>query len=75
MFGETGIAIVMTRQIRVRRIVLLSGDSGDDLPGPGGLFLLERLLEQGLPDRTLMTAFGPGFTCSGLLLEAPRIAA
>jgi predicted naringenin-chalcone synthase len=23
-----------------------------------------------LPDKVLMTAFGPGFTCGGLLLEA-----
>ena len=28
-----------------------------------------------LPDRVLMTAFGPGFTCAGLLLEAQREAA
>jgi alkylresorcinol/alkylpyrone synthase len=34
------------------------------------LFVLERLLERGLPHRVMMTAFGPGFTCAGLLLEA-----
>ncbi|HEY8592754.1 MAG TPA: type III polyketide synthase [Sphingomicrobium sp.] len=41
-----------------------------NMSAPTVLFVLERLLEQGLPDKTLMTAFGPGFTCSGLLLEA-----
>jgi alkylresorcinol/alkylpyrone synthase len=35
------------------------------------LFVLDRLLARGLPQRTLLTAFGPGFTCSGLLLERP----
>jgi len=34
------------------------------------MFVLDRLLKQGLPDRVLMTAFGPGFTCAGLMLEA-----
>jgi alkylresorcinol/alkylpyrone synthase len=33
------------------------------------LFVLERLIAQGLPERSLMTAFGPGFTCAGLMLE------
>jgi alkylresorcinol/alkylpyrone synthase len=33
------------------------------------LFVLARLLARGLPDRTLLTAFGPGFTCAGLLLD------
>ena len=30
---------------------------------------LERLLARGLPDTTLLTAFGPGFSCAGLLLD------
>jgi alkylresorcinol/alkylpyrone synthase len=34
------------------------------------MFVLERLLKRGLPDKVLMTAFGPGFTCAGMLLEA-----
>jgi alkylresorcinol/alkylpyrone synthase len=34
------------------------------------LFVLERLIERGMPDEVMMTAFGPGFTCSSLLLEA-----
>jgi alkylresorcinol/alkylpyrone synthase len=36
------------------------------------LFILERLIERGLPERTMMLAFGPGFTGAGLLLEALR---
>lgn len=41
-----------------------------NMSAPTVMFVLERLLEQGLPDKTLMTAFGPGFTCAGLMLEA-----
>lgn len=41
-----------------------------NMSAPTVLFVLERLIERGLPDRTMMTAFGPGFTCAGLLLEA-----
>lgn len=41
-----------------------------NMSAPTVLFVLERLLERGLPDKVLMTAFGPGFTCSGQLLEA-----
>ena len=41
-----------------------------NMSAPTVMFVLERLLEQGLPDRVMMTAFGPGFTCAGLLLEA-----
>ncbi|QIK78237.1 type III polyketide synthase [Sphingomonas piscis] len=40
-----------------------------NMSAPTVLFVLERLLKRGLPDRALMTAFGPGFTCAGLLLE------
>ena len=42
-----------------------------NMSAPTVLFVLERLLARGLPDRTLLTAFGPGFTCAGLLLERP----
>jgi alkylresorcinol/alkylpyrone synthase len=42
-----------------------------NMSAPTVLFVLERLLAQGLPDKVMMTAFGPGFTCAGLLLEAP----
>ena len=41
-----------------------------NMSAPTVMFVLERLLQQGLPDRVLMTAFGPGFTCAGLMLEA-----
>ena len=41
-----------------------------NMSAPTVMFVLARLLERGLPDRTMMTAFGPGFTCGGLLLEA-----
>ena len=41
-----------------------------NMSAPTVMFVLERLIERGLPDRTMMTAFGPGFTCGGLLLEA-----
>jgi alkylresorcinol/alkylpyrone synthase len=42
-----------------------------NMSAPTVMFVLERLLERGLPERVLMTAFGPGFTCAGLLLERP----
>jgi alkylresorcinol/alkylpyrone synthase len=42
-----------------------------NMSSPTVLFVLERLIARGLPQRALMTAFGPGFTCAGLLLEAP----
>jgi alkylresorcinol/alkylpyrone synthase len=40
-----------------------------NMSAPTVLFVLERLLARGLPGQVLMTAFGPGFTCAGLLLE------
>ncbi|MFL6754979.1 MAG: type III polyketide synthase [Sphingomicrobium sp.] len=42
-----------------------------NMSAPTVLFVLERLIERGLPDKVMMTAFGPGFTCAGMLLEAP----
>jgi alkylresorcinol/alkylpyrone synthase len=44
-------------------------DNGN-MSAPTVLFVLERLLDRGLPQKVMMTAFGPGFTCAGLLLEA-----
>ncbi len=41
-----------------------------NMSAPTVLFVLDRLLARGLPDRVMMTAFGPGFTCAGLMLEA-----
>jgi alkylresorcinol/alkylpyrone synthase len=46
-----------------------------NMSAPTVLFVLDRLLARGLPDKVMMTAFGPGFTCAGLLLEAQREAA
>ena len=59
-------------ELNLEREVL--NDYGN-MSAPTVMFVLERLLERGLPDRTMMTAFGPGFTCAGLLLEAPGLAA
>ena len=41
------------------------------MSAPTVLFVLDRLIERGLPGDVLMTAFGPGFTCAGLLLRRP----
>jgi alkylresorcinol/alkylpyrone synthase len=41
-----------------------------NMSAPTVLFVLERLIKRGLPNKVMMTAFGPGFTCAGLLLEA-----
>ena len=41
-----------------------------NMSAPTVMFVLDRLIDRGLPDRTMMTAFGPGFTCGSLLLEA-----
>lgn len=41
-----------------------------NMSAPTVLFVLDRLIQRGLPGQTMMTAFGPGFTCAGLLLEA-----
>lgn len=40
-----------------------------NMSAPTVLFVLEHLIERGLPERVMMTAFGPGFTCAGLVLE------
>ena len=44
-------------------------DQGN-MSAPTVLFVLDSLIQRGLPDRVMMTAFGPGFTCAGLVLEA-----
>jgi alkylresorcinol/alkylpyrone synthase len=54
-------------ELNIEREVLR--DYGN-MSAPTVMFVLERLLNEGLPNRVLMTAFGPGFTCAGLLLEA-----
>lgn len=40
-----------------------------NMSAPTVLFVLERLLQQKQQQRVMMTAFGPGFTCAGLLLD------
>ena len=40
-----------------------------NMSAPTVLFVLDRLLKRNLAGPMLMTAFGPGFTCSGLMLE------
>ena len=40
-----------------------------NMSAPTVMFVLAKLLERGLPQRFMMTAFGPGFTCAGLVLE------
>ena len=40
-----------------------------NMSAPTVMFVLERLIARGLPSRAMMTAFGPGFTCAGLVLE------
>ena len=42
-----------------------------NMSAPTVLFVLKALIDRGLPNRTLMTAFGPGFTCSSMLLSKP----
>jgi alkylresorcinol/alkylpyrone synthase len=54
-------------ELNLEREVL--NDCGN-MSAPTVLFVLERLIQRGLPKRTMLTAFGPGFTCAGLLLEA-----
>ena len=54
-------------ELNLEREVL--NDHGN-MSAPTALFVLDRLIQQGLPEKVLMTAFGPGFTCSGALLEA-----
>ena len=46
-------------------------DGCGNMSAPTVLFVLDRLIAKGLPQRTMLTAFGPGFTCAGMLLERP----
>ncbi len=39
-----------------------------NMSAPTVVFVMERLLKAGLPRRTVMTAMGPGFSCSCLSL-------
>ena len=40
-----------------------------NMSAPTVMFVLQRLIARGLPGEVMMTAFGPGFTCAGLLIE------
>ena len=40
-----------------------------NMSAPTVLFVLERLMREGLPSRTLLTAMGPGFTASCVSLK------
>ncbi len=39
-----------------------------NMSAPTVLFVLKNLISRGLPGRTMLTAFGPGFTCAGMML-------
>lgn len=41
-----------------------------NMSAPTAIFVLERVIEAGLPSRTLLTAMGPGFTASCVSLKA-----
>ena len=41
-----------------------------NMSAPTALFVLDRLIQAGLPSRTLLTAMGPGFTASCVSLKA-----
>jgi alkylresorcinol/alkylpyrone synthase len=42
-----------------------------NMSAPTVLFVLDRVLEAGMPANTMLVAMGPGFTTSGLLLSQP----
>jgi alkylresorcinol/alkylpyrone synthase len=37
-----------------------------NMSAPTVMFVLERIIAEGLPNRTVMTALGPGFSCGAL---------
>ncbi len=43
-----------------------------NMSAPTVLFVLDRYRQQGLPPRALLSALGPGFTASSLVLECDR---
>ena len=59
---------LQTGTLDVERTVLREHGN---MSAPTVLFVLEALLERGLPSRTLMTALGPGFTLAALSLTRP----
>jgi alkylresorcinol/alkylpyrone synthase len=55
-----------TGTLDLERAVL---DDYGNMSAPTILFVLDRLMARGLPQRTMLTSFGPGFTCAAMLLE------
>lgn len=43
-----------------------------NMSAPTVLFVLDRVLQAGMPENTMLIAMGPGFTASGLLLTRPQ---
>jgi alkylresorcinol/alkylpyrone synthase len=64
---ETALALTPGELDIEREVLRTCGN----MSAPTVLFVLDRLLARGLPERVLMTAFGPGFTCAGLMIERP----
>ena len=62
---ETSLELA-TGTLDLEREVL--NDCGN-MSAPTVLFVLDRLMSRGLPHRTMLTSFGPGFTCAAMLLE------
>lgn len=63
---ETALALPQG-ELNLEREVL--HDQGN-MSAPTVFFVLDRLVKRGLPQRVMATAFGPGFTCAGVLLDA-----
>ena len=61
---ETAFELESGKLVDERKILAGYGN----MSAPTVLFVLDRLVKQGLPRRTLLTALGPGFTCSCLSL-------
>ena len=40
-----------------------------NMSAPTVLFVMDRVLKAGMPERAVMTALGPGFTCGCLSLK------
>ena len=61
--------VTTTDQGNHRAVVGAPANSHVAPPGYYVLFVLDALLQRGLPDRVMLTAFGPGFTCAALTLD------
>ena len=65
---ESGLALKAGELDHERAILRDFGN----MSAPTVLFVLERLLQAGMPERTLLLALGPGFTAAGLSLARAR---